>query len=160
MNSTEFKKKKINVFLILGLFLALSMSSYVVFSTNADYNHTESEIKRLSAEEKKNDAKMQENPMYKRLNAYGLGLGTIGNILKYKDASPVWYELLRDIAREIPKNITIKSLQYSPEKKVVTMNIIATDRKRLTETLSLLEDLESIERVDFDGIKEEKITLN
>lgn len=158
MNS-EFKKKKINIFTLLWLFLAIGISWYTVFGTNIDYNTTDAEIKRLQSEEKKNDAKMQENPMYKRLNAYGLGLSTIGNILKYKEASPTWYQFLQDFAHAIPKNITIRSLQYSPDKQRVVLNILASDRKRLIETMNLIEDFEGLKQVDFDGITEEKVTF-
>ena len=141
------------------MFLAIGMSGYVVFGTNSDYNATDTEIKKLQAEEKKNDVKMQENPMYKRLNAYGLGLSTIGNILKYKDVSPTWFQFLQDFARAIPKNITIRSLQYSPEKRMLTMSILSPDRDRLIETMSLIEDFDGINNVDFDGITEEKVTF-
>lgn len=158
-NGQEYKRKKVNAVGFAFLLITMAVSAYAVFSPKFELSALESELSKNVKEIRKGDEEMLNDPSYIRLNEYGRGLSAASAFLRYKDANPTWFQFLGEVARSVPKDVTLRQFQYEPAKRQVFVSMLAPERSRIVQAMSELEDSEGLERVDFDSITEEKLTF-
>lgn len=155
----EDYKSKVNFLELLGLCATVALFAYVIVAPNSESSSLNAQISKARAQVAENQKKIESNDMYKRLDAYGRRLSTAGDILRYKDSSPVWYEALSDFRKSLPTNVTVSEVGYTAETGQVTLKIMAPEKERLVEAMASVEDFAAFSKVDFDTVTTEKVSL-
>lgn len=158
-NRQEDYKSKVNFLELLGLIITVALFVYVIVVPNNESSSLNSQISKARAQVSENQKKIESNEMYKRLDAYGRRLSTAGDILKYKDSSPAWYETLSEFRKSLPTNVTVSEVGYTAETGQVTLKITAPEKERLIEAMSSIEDFEAFSKVDFNTVTTEKVSF-
>jgi hypothetical protein len=100
----DYRKSKINLWEFIFLLALIGFISFVTFSIESEYSIFETKIVEAKDTVKKNDSKIEEKDIYKKLQVYGSKLYTIDNLIKYKDSIPNWFVFLMDFREQLPNN--------------------------------------------------------
>lgn len=160
-NNIPSKRRTVDLFFSYFLIVLAVVATYlwagIPYMENQRISKETDELT-LSLED--GDSKLAGHPMYLRINEYGRWVSTLANILDYKDASISWYQLIPDLSRITPRDITITSMVYAAGSNSLSFNVIAPNFDRLLQYVKVMEESWILNHVTYKDIHEYQITEN
>ena len=152
-------RRKINPAWVIAGVAAAAAVAVPSWLANSEDAGLAKEAASVKADLAKGEVTIKSDPMYLRVREYGSALAAADSLSKWKEANPTWFAFLRDVEAALPKDATVRSLSYSPERASLSLQLTVPTAGRLVQSLEALEDMDGISGVGYNSFVTEKITF-
>lgn len=153
-----YKKRK-PLWETIFLFIVTFLVWFVTFSVTWQDSDNKKEISKLKEEISKNDQEIKWNDMYKRMDNYWYTLDLVKGLVTYKKYDIKWNAFLQDIVKIIPKEITVKNIQFSEQNNSIIMTVVSPIENKLIETMREIEKYSYVTGTDFTNVTKERVSF-